>query len=484
MNAPRIGVTGMWSNRVHGLRFDGSAVSAAVLRAVVRAGGEPITLFAESALTPVERLAGLDGLLVPGGADIDPARYGSRADAATVPADFPAQDQFEADMMAAALKIGVPVLAICRGFQLLNVEHGGTLVQDLPPGSPHRNDVHPVELDPDSALAGVLGASTMTVSSYHHQAIARLGEGVREVGRAPDGIVEAIEVPGRELIAVQWHPEDTAASDPQHQALFDWLVHRAAAYAEQPIQPRMLVIEHQANAGLGAITERLASHGARVEVCSADRATSIPESLTGYDGLVVLGGSMGPEDDSVAPWLPRVRGLLSEGVAYGVPTLGICLGAQLLAVARGGRVSEMSQGPEIGLGAVTFSDHGSAGGESDPLFGVLAGTTVPVVQWHYLEVAMLPPAARVLASSGECRNQVFSLGTAAWGLQFHPEATAATAAEWVLEDAENLRRLDRDPADIVAGVAAAETELTRVWGDVAERFARVVDERARVQATA
>lgn len=226
---PRIGVTGMHTNQVHGLRFDGSAVAAAVLRSVVRAGGEPLALFAESALSAEERLAGLDGLLVPGGADVDPARYGHTRHERTETADFDEQDAFEADMISAALAVGVPVLAICRGFQLLNVEHGGTLVQDLPQDSPHRDGVHDVELVPGSAIARALGAARIPVSSYHHQAVDRLGTGLIAVGRAPDGTVEAIELPTAPLIAVQWHPEDNAAEDPRQQMLFDWLVERARA---------------------------------------------------------------------------------------------------------------------------------------------------------------------------------------------------------------------------------------------------------------
>lgn len=228
-SAPRVGVTGMWSNRIHGLRFDGSAVAAAVLRSVIRAGGEPLALFAESALTPEARLEGLDALLVPGGADIDPRRYGEEPLSTTATADFAAQDQFEADLLAAAIRTGIPVLAICRGFQLLNVEHGGTLVQDLPEDSPHRNDTHEVAIERDSALAVTLGVERLPVSSYHHQAIDRVGAGLRVVGRAPDGVVEALEHERAPLIAVQWHPEDTAADDPRQQALFTWLVDRARA---------------------------------------------------------------------------------------------------------------------------------------------------------------------------------------------------------------------------------------------------------------
>lgn len=232
---PLIAVTGMWSNQIHGLRFDGSAVAAAVLRAVQRAGGEPVTLFAESPRTAALRLADFDALLVPGGADIDPARYGEAPIAAASPADFAAQDPFEAEMMAAAVELGLPVLAICRGFQLLNVEHGGSLVQDVAPDSPHRNSVHEVTLTAGSRLAEVLGADPLAVSSYHHQAIDRVGAGLRVSGRAPDGVVEALEPedPNVELLAIQWHPEDNADRDARAHALFAWLVDRARARKEK-----------------------------------------------------------------------------------------------------------------------------------------------------------------------------------------------------------------------------------------------------------
>ena len=232
MTTPRIGVTGMWSNQIHGLRFDGSAVASAVLRSVIRAGGEPLTLFAESTLPAAERLRGLDGLLVPGGSDIDPRRYGQEPLETTSTADFAAQDQFEADMIAAAIELGLPVLAICRGFQLLNVEHGGTMVQDVEGDSIHRNSIHDVAIEADSALAEAIGGTHLPVSSYHHQAVDRVGEGLRVVGTAPDGVVEALEHPTAELIAVQWHPEDNADVDVRQHALFQWLVDRARERTE------------------------------------------------------------------------------------------------------------------------------------------------------------------------------------------------------------------------------------------------------------
>lgn len=226
-------MTGMWSNQVHGLRFGGNAVSVAILRSVIRSGGEPLTLFAEGVSPAADRLVGFDGLLVPGGADVDPSRYGEAPHAATQVADAAAQDEFEAEMIAAAIAMEIPVLAICRGFQLTNVEHGGSLVQDLPGDSVHRNGTHPVDIAPGSRIAGIVGAERVTVSSYHHQAVGRLGGELIAVGTAPDGVVEAIEHPTANLVSVQWHPEDTAESDPQQHAIFQWLTDQARLVQEQ-----------------------------------------------------------------------------------------------------------------------------------------------------------------------------------------------------------------------------------------------------------
>ncbi|UOQ58052.1 type 1 glutamine amidotransferase [Leucobacter allii] len=233
---------------------------------------------------------------------------------------------------------------------------------------------------------------------------------------------------------------------------------------------RVLVVEHQGNAGIGLLSDGLAAGGAELVVVGPDAGRPLPKSLAGFEALIVLGGSMGPEDDAEAPWLPDARALLAEGVANGTPTLGICLGAQLLAVATGGVVATLPGGPEIGLCTASFAEAAprTAG---DPVLGPLAGTEPPVVQWHYLEIAELPPGAELLASSDACRHQAFRLGEAAWGVQFHPEATTPTAEAWVLEDADGLERLGRAAEPIVTAVRDAEPELRRHWGALAERFA-------------
>ncbi|WP_125099456.1 type 1 glutamine amidotransferase [Leucobacter chromiireducens] len=235
-------------------------------------------------------------------------------------------------------------------------------------------------------------------------------------------------------------------------------------------QPRVLIVEHQENAGIGHFAERLSASGVELRTVGPATGEPLPASLDGVDGLIVLGGSMGPTDDADAPWLPAARALLAEGVANEVPTLGICLGAQLLTTALGGAVRLMPGGPEVGLASVSFDEAAA----TDPLFGEVAGARLPTVQWHWLEAAELPPGAERLASNAACRNQAFRVGPAAWGVQFHPEALAGTAADWVVEEGDGLAEIGLAGDAVVGEVRAAEAQLRAVWGGVAERFAAVV----------
>ncbi len=166
-------------------------------------------------MEPVENVAtldGLDGLLLAGGSDVDPARYGVTRGSRTGPPDSE-RDRLEAALVAEALERDLPVLAICRGLQLLNVALGGTLVQhveghQLPDGEAG----HPVAIVPGSRLQEILGVEEYSVNSRHHQCADRLAGGLEVAARAPDGVIEALELPGKSFVlAVQWHPEDRAA---------------------------------------------------------------------------------------------------------------------------------------------------------------------------------------------------------------------------------------------------------------------------------
>ncbi|MHA7179368.1 gamma-glutamyl-gamma-aminobutyrate hydrolase family protein [Arthrobacter sp. MDB2-24] len=225
---PLIGVTGMWANSVHGLRFDGLAAAIEVLRSIVRAGGEPVILFPGSETDPDERYDALDGVVVPGGADVDPTRYGAQADATTKVTDHPGQDEADLTVIRGCIERKIPLLLICRGMQLLNVDRGGNMIQHIPT-SPinHVDSTHLVDVAPHSNLGRALHGQDPMVSSYHHQGVDRVGKDLVVVGRAEDHIIEALEIPGVPMIAVQWHPEDNAVTSPTDHALFQWVVDAA-----------------------------------------------------------------------------------------------------------------------------------------------------------------------------------------------------------------------------------------------------------------
>lgn len=234
---------------------------------------------------------------------------------------------------------------------------------------------------------------------------------------------------------------------------------------------KLLVVEHEADAGLGLLGERFAEIGVETVIVGPDAGRPVPDSLDGYDGLIVLGGAMGPTDDGVAPWLPATRELLARAVEESVPTLGICLGAQLLATATGGHVRRIPGAPEVGLLSVELTEAAA----SDPLLGGFDHPELPVVQWHWLEADRLPDGAELLASSPACRNQAFRLGESAWGLQFHPEALGATAQAWT--SVEDITEDGLDPETVVGEVRRAEPELRGAWQTLADRFASVAQER-------
>jgi putative glutamine amidotransferase len=194
--------------------------------ALVAAGARVALLPPSQAGAAGELLARVDGLLLAGGGDIEPARYGAGDHPAQYGMD-PARDELELELATTAVSMGVPVLAICRGVQLLNVAFGGTLVQHLPDGDGHlvhrdeaRQAMHDVEVERESRLGGALGQTRATCRSHHHQGLERIGDGFRPVAWAPDGLVEGIERDQGWTVGVLWHPESTAATDPvQHRLL-------------------------------------------------------------------------------------------------------------------------------------------------------------------------------------------------------------------------------------------------------------------------
>lgn len=213
------------------------------LDGVERAGGHAALLgFARDIDDAKDRLSPFGALLLSGGDDVDPAHYGATVDGAV---DMnPIGDRSDEAYLAAALELGLPVLGICRGIQIINVTLGGSLLQDIWGSSdnhPARNTGpdpvanademltrrHDVRLEPGSLIAKIFDAETIETNSLHHQAIERVAEDLVVTGRAGDGIIEVVEHRSQPLLAVQWHPEQMPPGE--HDAVFAWLVNAAGA---------------------------------------------------------------------------------------------------------------------------------------------------------------------------------------------------------------------------------------------------------------
>jgi len=237
MTRPQVAVVAyhLSPGRVSYWQVGGFGVPENYVDAVRRAGGRPALVLPGDDTPPEELLKPFDALLLVGGGDVDPARYGQEPHA-TIYGLEPDRDDLEIELLREADRTGMPTLAICRGMQVMNVAFGGTLIQHLPDhdaylphGTPSGRDhlAHDVKAAPGSRLAEAAGAEVLTCSTHHHQGVDHLGEGLSPTGWSEDGLVEAVERGGGWMLGVQWHPEDTASEDPRQQALFDALVGQA-----------------------------------------------------------------------------------------------------------------------------------------------------------------------------------------------------------------------------------------------------------------
>lgn len=217
---PVIAVPGRFSKNASALRYRALVNATALIEGIFEAGGEPVTILPavphKSTAARLDgdvahRLGFADAVLLPGGSDIDPRRYGQEARAESDAPDE-VQDEFDLAVVRYVLRNKVPMLAVCRGMQTLNVALGGDLDQHM--GAPHLNRLHTIAVDSGSALTGALSASA-EVSCYHHQRINTLGAGLHPTAWAEDGTIEAVELTdaGFWIQAIQWHPEDTVTSN-------------------------------------------------------------------------------------------------------------------------------------------------------------------------------------------------------------------------------------------------------------------------------
>lgn len=227
---PLVAVVGQRCGSVPILRFSATLAAEAICEAVHAAGGEPVVLHgpgADPGAGLAARLDRFDGVLLPGGADLGPARYGQEPAPETEGVvDF--QDELDLAVVRAVVAGSIPTLAICRGLQVLNVALGGTLHQHLVETSvAHRRSVHDVRVERGSRLHTVVGRDTVAVSSYHHQGVDVVADALVVTAVAADGVVEALELRTADVLAVQWHPEDLHTTSVTDAALFADLVERA-----------------------------------------------------------------------------------------------------------------------------------------------------------------------------------------------------------------------------------------------------------------
>jgi len=219
--------------------------------AVERAGGEPLRVCAEFEASSVAQLLGeFDGLLIPGGRDLDPQTYGGRPHP-TVRCNDPLRDCLELAAVRAAREDGVPAFGICRGIQVMNVALGGTLYEDLPsqyeprsgplvrhqqlPDAHRSETTHPVDVSAGSKLSQIVGSPRIDTNSMHHQGLRRIAHDLVVTGRSRDGVAEAIELRSAHpfFVGVQWHPEETAPRDEPSRRLFEDFIRAATERARR-----------------------------------------------------------------------------------------------------------------------------------------------------------------------------------------------------------------------------------------------------------
>lgn len=234
---PRIVIPARFSASASALRYAAEVASRNLVEAVYAAGGEPLVIHPDAPggvaddAEVAARLAVADGVLLPGGGDLAAHWSGQSAHPSLYDVDDE-QDAFDLAVARVCLARGIPLLAVCRGLQVVNAARGGTVVQDMGERNGgmrhHRHRLHSVSVDEGTVLFDATGAK-LEASCYHHQCLADLGDGMEVVARAEEGVIEAVEIPSAEgwFLGVQWHPEDTWSTDPQQLGVFVALVQAA-----------------------------------------------------------------------------------------------------------------------------------------------------------------------------------------------------------------------------------------------------------------
>jgi GMP synthase (glutamine-hydrolysing) len=238
---------------------------------------------------------------------------------------------------------------------------------------------------------------------------------------------------------------------------------------------RLLVVVPSETAPLARLGGWLREAGLELDERHLDAGDEVPADLSGHDGLLVLGGPQSALDPpETSPELVGVRALLGQALSADVPTLAVCLGAQVLADVGGGRVRAGVDGPEVGASLVAKRDVADA----DPVFGPVP-LSPDVIQWHHDEIAELPTGATLLASNPVYPHQAYRVGRHVYGLQFHIETTPDIVRAWAESDPVGVAASPLDVETICARAAAVHPDVAEVWAPFAGRFAELVRAHAR-----
>jgi len=229
------------------------------------------------------------------------------------------------------------------------------------------------------------------------------------------------------------------------------------------VTPRVLVVQHEDDDPIHLMGTWM--EGVELVVCRAYDGDAVPSSIDDYDGLVVMGGAMGAHDDEKAPWLPATRELIRLASAASVPTLGVCLGHQLSAVALGGEIEVNPKGRQLGLLDVGWT----AEAVDDELMGELVGPR-RAMHWNDDVVSRLPDGARQLATASTGEVQAARLAPTVWGIQWHPEVDDALVAAWATDG--SLSPTERE--QVLDDLVRSRLDLDAAWRPLAQRFAALV----------
>ena len=229
MSRPRIAILARFAESTSATRYAAIVTARRLAEGIWAAGGEPLSMLAVSGSDWADRLRGIDGILMPGGADINPLTYGQEISSEHVYDVDDLADDADISLVRYALDKGIPVLAICRGLQITNVALGGTLIQHME--QPHQHHVAPVTVEKYVDELG-LSSATVEASCYHHQMIDQVAPGLEVIGRSTEGFVEAVKIDAPAwAFGVQWHPEDNFDTNAPQLDLFKRFVNEAASYA-------------------------------------------------------------------------------------------------------------------------------------------------------------------------------------------------------------------------------------------------------------